>query len=103
MLSELERRPVIGNNEGHYGDELEKEIRMLLREQRQQEGDARDDREQELNIYRIGSAPPTVEGSLSVVGGLFGGRRKGSMTDDNSGRAMFSPPPGFNFRKRRCF
>jgi len=70
MLSELGRRPVIGNNEGCFGDELEKEIGMLLREQRRQEGD---DRERELNIFRSGSAPPTVEGSLNAVGGLFGG------------------------------
>ena len=70
MLSELGRRPMLGSNEGSFGDELEKEIGMLLREQRRQEAD---DRERELNIYRSGSAPPTVEGSLSAVGGLFGG------------------------------
>ncbi|GMI84840.1 pumilio 4 [Hibiscus trionum] len=29
------------------------------------------DHERDLNIYRSGSAPPTVEGSLSAVGGLF--------------------------------
>lgn len=29
------------------------------------------DLEKELNIYRSGSAPPTVEGSLSSIGGLF--------------------------------
>ncbi|KAL9296588.1 hypothetical protein ACSQ67_022484 [Phaseolus vulgaris] len=61
---------MIGSNEGSFGDELEKEIGMLLREQRRQEAD---DRERELNIFRSGSAPPTVEGSLSAVGGLFGG------------------------------
>lgn len=73
MLSELGRRPVIGgNNDGSYGDELEKEIGMLLREQRRQQEPAADDRERELNIYRSGSAPPTVEGSLSAVGGLYG-------------------------------
>ncbi|KAJ4725771.1 Pumilio-like protein [Melia azedarach] len=70
MLSELGRRPMIGNNEGSFGDDLEKEIGLLLREQRRQEAD---DRERELNLYRSGSAPPTVEGSLSAVGGLFGG------------------------------
>ncbi|XP_027340069.1 pumilio homolog 2-like isoform X2 [Abrus precatorius] len=70
MLSELGRRPMLGGNEGSFGDELEKEIGMLLREQRRQEVD---DRERELNLYRSGSAPPTVEGSLSAVGGLFGG------------------------------
>jgi len=61
---------MLGSNEGSFGDELEKEIGMLLREQRRQEAD---DRERELNIFRSGSAPPTVEGSLSAVGGLFGG------------------------------
>ncbi|GLT67023.1 hypothetical protein SLA2020_393580 [Shorea laevis] len=70
MLSELGRRPMIGGNEGSFGDDLEKEIGLLVREQRRQEVD---DLERELNLYRSGSAPPTVEGSLSAVGGLFGG------------------------------
>ncbi|XWS74102.1 hypothetical protein CRYUN_Cryun02cG0186800 [Craigia yunnanensis] len=71
MLPELGRRPMIGNSEGSFGDDLEKEIGLLLREQRCRQ-DA-DDLERELNLYRSGSAPPTVEGSLSAVGGLFGG------------------------------
>ncbi|KAK4286550.1 hypothetical protein QN277_003091 [Acacia crassicarpa] len=70
MLSELGRRPMLGASDGSLGDELEKEIGMLLREQRRQEAD---DHERELNLYRSGSAPPTVEGSLSAVGGLLGG------------------------------
>ncbi|KAG9149071.1 hypothetical protein Leryth_010672 [Lithospermum erythrorhizon] len=70
MISELGRRPMLGTNENSFGDELEKEIGLLLREQRRQDND---DREKELNIYRSGSAPPTVEGSLSAVGGLFNG------------------------------
>ncbi|KAL9238750.1 hypothetical protein vseg_013131 [Gypsophila vaccaria] len=75
MLSELERRPMIGgggggNNEGSFGDELEKEIGMLLR-QGHDSAASIDDRERELNIFRSGSAPPTVEGSLNAVGGLF--------------------------------
>ncbi|KGN47133.1 pumilio homolog 1 [Cucumis sativus] len=61
---------MFGGNEGSFGDELETEIGLLLREQRRQEAD---DRERELNLYRSGSAPPTVEGSLSAVGGLVGG------------------------------
>ncbi|XP_022732432.1 pumilio homolog 2-like [Durio zibethinus] len=71
MLSELGRRPMIGSSEGSFGDDLEKEIGLLLREQPSRQ-DA-DDLEHELNLYRSGSAPPTVEGSLSAVGGLFGG------------------------------
>ncbi|KAL8208612.1 hypothetical protein R6Q57_008024 [Mikania cordata] len=68
MLSELDRRPMISaGGEGSFGDDLEKEIGLLLREQRREA----DDREKELNMYRSGSAPPTVEGSLSAVGGLF--------------------------------
>ncbi|KAD3068224.1 hypothetical protein R6Q59_017831 [Mikania micrantha] len=68
MLSELGRRPMVSNGgEGSFGDELEKEIGLMLREQRHEA----DDRDIELNMYRSGSAPPTVEGSLSAVGGLF--------------------------------
>ncbi|XP_073022616.1 pumilio homolog 2-like [Primulina eburnea] len=68
MLSELGRRPRIGNNESSFGDELEKEIGLLLREQRRHEAD---DHGKELNLYRSGSAPPTVEGSMTAVGGLL--------------------------------
>ncbi|XP_065877724.1 pumilio homolog 2-like isoform X2 [Euphorbia lathyris] len=70
MLSELGRRPMIGTNDGSFGDDLDKDLGLLLREQRRQEAD---DLERELNLYRSGSAPPTVEGSLSAVGGLLGG------------------------------
>ncbi|KAB1216123.1 hypothetical protein CJ030_MR4G006399 [Morella rubra] len=75
MLSELGRRPMLGGNEGSFGDELEKEIGLLLREQRTRQ--EVDDLERELNLYRSGSAPPTVEGSLNAVGGLFGGASGG--------------------------
>ncbi|KAK8615361.1 hypothetical protein V6N13_069134 [Hibiscus sabdariffa] len=71
MLSELDRRPMIGNSEGSFGDDLEKEIGLLLREQHSRQ--EADELERELNLYRSGSAPPTVEGSLSAVGGLSGG------------------------------
>ncbi|XP_047316093.1 pumilio homolog 1-like [Impatiens glandulifera] len=47
-----------------YGDEL-----GLLLQGRQGEIS---DRERDMNLYRSGSAPPTVEGSLTAVGGLFG-------------------------------
>lgn len=68
MLSDMGRRPMIGNNDNSFSDEFDNEIGLLLREQRSQEAD---DLEKELNLYRSGSAPPTVEGSLSAVGGLF--------------------------------
>ncbi|KAE8697018.1 Pumilio 2 isoform 2 [Hibiscus syriacus] len=71
MLSELDRRPMIGNSEGSFGDDLENEIGLLLREQHSRQ--EADELERELNLYRSDSAPPTVEGSLSAVGGLFGG------------------------------
>ncbi|XP_072975580.1 pumilio homolog 2-like [Typha angustifolia] len=72
VLSEMGIRSMMGSGggEGLNGEELEKELGLLLREQRRQEVS---DRERELNIYRSGSAPPTVEGSLSAIGGLFGG------------------------------
>ncbi|CAN1846746.1 Pumilio homolog 1 [Linum perenne] len=62
----------MGAGDGSFGDDLEKEIGLLLREQRSRQ-QADDDLERELNMYRSGSAPPTVEGSLNAVGGLFGG------------------------------
>ncbi|CBI16097.3 unnamed protein product, partial [Vitis vinifera] len=65
MLSELGRRPMLKNGDGSFGDDLEKDIGLLLREQRRQEAD---DYEKELNLYRSGSAPPTVEGSMNAVG-----------------------------------
>lgn len=70
MLSELGRRPMLKNGDGSFGDDLEKDIGMLLREQRRQEAD---EYEKELNLYRSGSAPPTVEGSMNAVGGLISG------------------------------
>ncbi|KAK1394218.1 Pumilio-like 2 [Heracleum sosnowskyi] len=79
MLSELGRRPMLTGNEGSFGDDFEKELGMLLREQRRNQDS--DDREKELNLYRSGSAPPTVEGSTNAVGGLFnhGGGGGGSV------------------------
>ncbi|KAL8146098.1 hypothetical protein AgCh_004008 [Apium graveolens] len=68
MLSGLGRRPMLSGKDGSFGDELEKELSYLLHEPRRQESD---DLEKELNMYRSGSAPPTVEGSLSAVGRLF--------------------------------
>lgn len=68
MLSGLGRRPVLSGKDGSFGDDLEKELGFLLHEPRRQESD---DLEKELNMYRSGSAPPTVEGSLSAVGRLF--------------------------------
>lgn len=67
MISDMGIRTMLGSNEGLYSEDLGKELGFLV--QRRQEAS---EREQELNIYRSGSAPPTVEGSLSAVGGLFG-------------------------------
>lgn len=76
---------MLGGNEGSFGDELEKERGLLLREQRRQEADHH---ERELNLYRSGSAPPTVEGSLSAVGGLFAGGSVGSVGVVGAGTAF---------------
>lgn len=51
---------------GDYGEDLG----LLIRQQRQHH-EAVSDREKELSLCRSGSAPPTVEGSLSAVGGMF--------------------------------
>ncbi|XP_022860558.1 pumilio homolog 2-like [Olea europaea var. sylvestris] len=77
---------MLNSNENPFGDDLEKEIGFLLREQRRQEAI---DREKELNLYRSGSAPPTVEGSLSAVGGLFNHGVDGS-SGNNSAFAEYA-------------
>ncbi|XP_042511378.1 pumilio homolog 4-like isoform X2 [Macadamia integrifolia] len=77
MLSDLGTHPTLsyglGGLNGNLEDSLENEIELLLRERRCKDTI---DGERDLNIYRSGSAPPTVEGSLSAVGGLF--RNKGT-------------------------
>lgn len=78
---------MLGTNEGSFGDEVERDVGSLLREQRRQEAN---DRERELNIFRSGSAPPTVEGSLSAVGGLFGGGGGGGGVVSSDGFPDFS-------------
>eukprot|EP00252_Welwitschia_mirabilis_P006489 TRINITY_DN1737_c0_g1_i1.p1 TRINITY_DN1737_c0_g1~~TRINITY_DN1737_c0_g1_i1.p1 ORF type:complete len:1058 (-),score=248.94 TRINITY_DN1737_c0_g1_i1:447-3620(-) len=50
------------------GEDLSKELSMMLREERCYEIT---ERERELNLYRSGSAPPTVDGSLAAVGSFF--------------------------------
>lgn len=84
---------MLGGNENSFGDELEKEIGMLLREQRREEAD---DREKELNLYRSGSAPPTVEGSLSAVGGLFNHGGAGGGGSASSAFSEFARNKGVN-------
>ena len=52
---------------GTIEDTLQSELERILQEQRNQQFI---NRERDLNIYRSGSAPPTVEGSLSAFGSL---------------------------------
>ena len=55
--------------DGNIGDySLHDELQAMLREQRNR---GIVDGRRDLNIFRSGSAPPTVEGSLSAVGSLF--------------------------------
>ncbi|KAI5346446.1 hypothetical protein L3X38_014325 [Prunus dulcis] len=61
MMSEMSMRSMLKNGE---------DLSMLIREQRRQH-EASEREKEELNLYRSGSAPPTVEGSLNAVGGLF--------------------------------
>uniref|UniRef100_A0A7N0T6L7 PUM-HD domain-containing protein n=1 Tax=Kalanchoe fedtschenkoi TaxID=63787 RepID=A0A7N0T6L7_KALFE len=73
MMSDVGMRSFVGGGGGggvDFREELGKELNVLMREQR---WDTMNDREKELNMYRSGSAPPTVEGSLNAVGGLYGG------------------------------
>ncbi|XP_010469982.1 PREDICTED: pumilio homolog 2-like [Camelina sativa] len=73
MIPELGRRPMHrGNDDLSFGEDYEKEIGVLLGEQQRRQEEA-DEIERELNLYRSGSAPPTVDGSVSAAGGLFSG------------------------------
>ncbi|KAK9158488.1 hypothetical protein Scep_005062 [Stephania cephalantha] len=54
--------------DGSVDDDLGREIELMLREQQRKDFL---ERERDLNIFRSGSAPPTVEGSLSAVDSLF--------------------------------
>ncbi|KAF9598219.1 hypothetical protein IFM89_025920 [Coptis chinensis] len=74
MLTDLEVRASLGEvirrgSNGNLDEILGKDYElMMLREERSREVI---NRERDLNIYRSGSAPPTVEGSLNAVGSLF--------------------------------
>lgn len=71
MISELGRRPML--RDSSFGDDYEKEIGALLGEKRRRQEEA-DELKKELNLYRSGSAPPTVDCSFSAAaGGLFSG------------------------------
>lgn len=69
--SDVDMLPKIDNGlerpSGNLEDNLT-ELELILRAQRNQQFVGRD---RDVNIYRSGSAPPTVEGSLSAVGSLF--------------------------------
>ncbi|KAJ4845796.1 hypothetical protein Tsubulata_027801 [Turnera subulata] len=54
---------------GTLDDSLQNELELILQAQRNRR--IIDHRERDLNVCRSGSAPPTVEGSLSAVGSLF--------------------------------
>lgn len=84
MLSNMGMRQMSGSNDGSYDEDLEAELGLLLHEQHQQE---ESDRERELNLYRSGSAPPTIEGSLTAVGGLFGHVGGNSLADFSGSRS----------------
>ncbi|KAL9271284.1 Pumilio homolog 2-like protein [Drosera capensis] len=89
MLSELGRRSMVGVNEGAYADDVEKELGLLVREPRRDSRDL-DDYDKELDLYRSGSAPPTVGGSLSAVGGLLGSGGHGEVQQNGSGNGFLS-------------
>ncbi|KAK8531834.1 hypothetical protein V6N12_053294 [Hibiscus sabdariffa] len=69
--SNIDMLPTIDNGlqrpSGNLEDSLT-ELKLMLRAHHNQQFV---DHERDLNIYRSGSAPPTVEGSLSAVGSLF--------------------------------
>lgn len=69
MMSDVAIRSMLKNPD--YGEDLSMLIREQRRQQQQQQHQEASERERELSMYRSGSAPPTVEGSLSAVGALY--------------------------------
>ncbi|KAI4307606.1 hypothetical protein L6164_030778 [Bauhinia variegata] len=63
MMSDVAIRSMIRNPD--YAEDLG----IMIREQRRQQ--ELSERERELSMLRSGSAPPTIDGSLNAVGGLF--------------------------------
>lgn len=90
MMSDIGMRSMPGNPE--YSEDLG----LLIRETRRQEV-AASDLEKELSIYRSGSAPPTVEGSLSAFGGLLGGGGGGSDKGFASEEELRADPAYVNY------
>ncbi|XVF75575.1 hypothetical protein PTKIN_Ptkin13bG0198000 [Pterospermum kingtungense] len=69
--SNIDMLPSIGNGLERTSEDLEDsltELELILRARQNQQFVGL---ERDLNIYRSGSAPPTVDGSLSAVGSLF--------------------------------
>ncbi|KAL1217177.1 Pumilio-like protein 2 [Cardamine amara subsp. amara] len=67
MIPELGRRPM---QDSSFGNDYEIELLIAEQQRRQEEAD---ELERHLNIFRSGSAPPTVDGSVNAAGGLFSG------------------------------
>lgn len=79
--SNIEMLPTVddylqGGFGGNLEDNLQSELELILQARRRNQRIERD-----LDRYRSGSAPPTVEGSLSAVGSLF---RNNNLSDINS-------------------
>ena len=73
VLPDISKRSMLKNED----------LSKLIREKRLQQ-EATSEIEKELNIYRSGSAPPTVEGSLSSIG-LFDGTGIPGIQNSNRG------------------
>ncbi|KAL6974887.1 hypothetical protein U1Q18_045388 [Sarracenia purpurea var. burkii] len=87
MLSDVSVRRnledgIMNGSNDNLEDILQSELELILQEQHNRKIRNGFDRERDLNIFRSGSAPPTIEGSLSAVGNLF--RNPNSVLIDNS-------------------
>nr|XP_011469641.1 PREDICTED: pumilio homolog 4 [Fragaria vesca subsp. vesca]XP_011469642.1 PREDICTED: pumilio homolog 4 [Fragaria vesca subsp. vesca] len=87
-LSTLDNN-VQGSN-GNLSDVLQSELELILRQHRNQQAIHMG---RDLNMYRSGSAPPTVEGSLSAVGSLF---RNSDFRDRDMSSRVSSNNGGFS-------
>lgn len=69
---------------GNLDDSLESELELIFN-QRESRAAIIGDQERGMNMHRSGSAPPTVEGSLSAVGNLYRNNGEVLVDDRNNG------------------
>ncbi|KAJ3672169.1 hypothetical protein LUZ60_006890 [Juncus effusus] len=86
-------------------DELERDLDALLRDQNnhQLKSSPFEFDPDDLNMYRSGSAPPTVEGSRTAFGGLFEGTNNGNSNNNNQSSVLDEEDEDYMMRSHPAY